>query len=367
MKLVIQNMSRVWGGNEKWLSIVATALTARGHEVVVSCPRGPVRARIQSLGVRTTGFRPRGVVDPASGLSFAWWLRREEPDALLLTSWQSVAWATFGARVAGVKKVVLRQGIVRQVPRRGPRAFALRRGVGDVIVNSHEIRDAWLQSAPKGHSANVHVVLNAIASRRSDRSELREKLRRELNISDEILLIGGVGHLFKRKGFDLLLRAFAKAKAANTHLVIVGQGDHRAELESLASALSISNRIHWLGRRADGAEVITALDVFVLSSENEGMANVMLEAMAGGTPVIAFDVSGVRQAIGATTERPEAGWIIPPGDEVQLASTMETVCDAIRDASPVIQSLTDEAHWRIRNWFSIDRMIDECETILFGP
>jgi glycosyltransferase involved in cell wall biosynthesis len=367
MKLVIQNMSHVWGGNEKWLSIVATGLGARGHDVVVSCPSGAVRTRLDDLGLRTTGFRPRGVIDPVSGISFALWLRAERPDAVLLTSWHSVAWATLAARMAGARKVVLRQGIVREFPRHGARAVALRRGIDDVIVNSTEIRDAWQRSAPGETRGKVHVVLNAISSRRSERQELREKLRGELGAPDEALLIGAAGHLFKRKGFDLLLRAFANAAVKNSRLAIVGDGDYRKELAHLGNSLGISDRTHWLGQRPDGPDIIAALDAFVLSSHNEGMANVMLEAMAGGTPVIAFGVSGVRQAIGATPDRPAGGWIVPAGDEAGLSKAIRDVCDDIRTGSAAIRARADEAHWRIENWFGADRMLDECEAILFGP
>ena len=66
-----------------------------------------------------------------------------------------------------------------------------------------------------------------------------------------------------------------------------------------------------------------AAALFVLSSRNEGMANVMLEAMAIGTPVMATDISGVRDAIGAVRGRPPAGWIVPPEDPVALAETLE--------------------------------------------
>jgi glycosyltransferase involved in cell wall biosynthesis len=367
MKLVIQNMSGVWGGNEKWLLIVASGLQARGHEIVVSCRNGPVRERLDAMGLETSSVRPRGVIDAVSGLAFALWLRRERPDALLLTSWQSVMWSTLAAQAARVPRVVLRQGIVREFPPRGPRAFAIRHGVDRVIVNSVEIRNVWETSAPPTAIGKVHVVLNAIASRRSEREALRNKLRRALAVPDGTLLVGGAGHLFRRKGFDFLLRAFAGAKVESARLVIVGDGDHRSELEQLAQTLGISDRTHWLGQRPDGPDVIAGLDVFILSSHNEGMANVMLEAMAGGAPVIAFDVSGVRQAIGATAERPEAGWMVPAGDDARLADAIREVSNKLRQDPAIIASRTDEASWRIENWFSTARMLDECEAILFGP
>ncbi|MEO8194613.1 MAG: glycosyltransferase [Gemmatimonadales bacterium] len=365
MKLAIQNMSHVWGGNEKWLSILAAGLVSRGHEVVVSCPDGPVREGLGSIGIRTSGFRPRGAIDPVSGLSFAWWLRRERPDAVLMTSWHSVVWTVFAARTARVRRIVLRQGIVRQFPRRGARAYALRHGVDAVIVNSEEVREVWLSSAGDFSADRLHVVLNGIASRKEQRENLRNRLRRELLLDYSTFLIGGAGHLFKRKGFDNLLRGFARAGVPDSVLAIAGKGEHRAELEELAGSLGIAEKVRWLGHRTDGPEVIAALDLFVLSSHNEGMANVMLEAMAGGVPVIACDISGVRRALGASADRSFAGWIVPPANDAALGASIADVASIVRTGNHDAQRRVDEAHWRIENWFSADRMVDECERILF--
>lgn len=365
MKLVIQNTSRVWGGNEKWLSIVATGLRDRGHAVTVSCNSGPVMENLRKLGVRVTRHRPRGSVDFVSALDFAFFLRVEKPDALLITSWHSISWSVFAAKIAGVSRVVMRLGIVRVFPPRGPRARALTSGVDALVVNSNEIHESWLSSKPKSASDDVHVVLNAIRSMISERPRLCEALRKELNVTPQTLLVGGAGHIAPRKGFDVLLRAFAKADIDDVILVLIGDGEHRKDLEALAQSLGVSHRVRWLGHRDNAAELIAGLDLFVLSSHNEGMANVMLEAMAGGTPVIAAHISGVRTAIGNDGGRPMAGWTFPPGDVDSLASRLVQVTLQIRDGSQEVNARVDEAQWRIEHQFSPTRMIDECEAILF--
>jgi len=364
VKLVIQNTSHVWGGNEKWLATVATGAAERGHEVVVSCSAGPVREELESRGIRTSGYRPRGVLDVVSGLTFGAWLARERPDVLLATSWQPVTWTTLAAAMARVPRMVLRQGIVREFPRMSPRAVALRR-MDALIVNSTEIRDVWLRSAPWFPPEKMKVVLNGVVSRIGRREERRRRIREELDADPETLLIGGAGHLAPRKGFDLLLGAFAAAGVKDCRLVIIGEGDYRRELESIASALNIRDRVRWLGHRSDGPDLIAGLDLFVLTSRNEGMANVMLEAMAGGTPVIASDISGVRKAIGESDGRGAAGWIVPAGDVKAIAAAVREVEGQIRSGTPDVLQRVHEAHWRTVNWFGTDRMVQECLAILF--
>jgi len=367
VKLVIQNTSRVWGGNEKWLATVARGLVARGHEAVVSCAKGPVSERLRESGIRTTHHRPRGAIDPASAASFAWFLMRETPDALLLTSWQPLVWGLLAGRAAKVPRMALRQGIVRSFPQSGVRARVMRDIDYIVIANSTEIREAWLVSAPWFRPSAVKIVLNAVEPRLERRVDIRGKLRREIGLSGEDeLLIGGAGHLAPRKGFDYLLRAFASSAIPRSRVVIIGDGSHREELKRLAVNLGIDERVTFLGHRDDGPELLAGLDLFVLSSHNEGMANVMLEAMAGGTPVIASDVSGVRRAIGTEDGRPPAGWIVPPANDDALSGALRRASAAIRGGSSQVSDYVSEASWRVQNWFSLRRMIDECEGILFG-
>ncbi|HEX2721793.1 MAG TPA: glycosyltransferase [Gemmatimonadaceae bacterium] len=364
MKLAIQNRGKVWGGNEKWVTTLAKGLASRGHEVVVSCRQGPLQARLESIGVRTTRFRPRGSVDFLSGLSFAGWLGREKPDALLLTSWQPLTWSVFAARVAGIRRVVLRQGIVRDFPRSPSRATALR-SVDAIIANSEEIREAWQRSAPAPTGDKVKVVMNGIEPAAMEPADARGRLRGEIGCGETTFVVGGAGHLFPRKGFDVLVRAFAGAAIADSRLVIVGDGDQLRPLQGLAAEMGIADRVHWLGHRDDGPAVIAGLDLFVLSSHNEGMANVMLEAMAAAVPVIASDVSGVRSAIGARSKRTAAGWIVSPQETSGFALAISELASRLRRGDDEVKKRVSEAQWRIENWFGVDRMIDECEAILF--
>jgi glycosyltransferase involved in cell wall biosynthesis len=366
MKLVIQNTARVWGGNEKSLATLAHGLVERGHDVIVSCARGVVSERLKETGIDTTHCRPRGQIDFVSGLSFAVWLKKHAPDSLLMTSWNPIPWAAMSARIAGVKNVVLRQGIVRRAPRSGPHAYALRHWVSDVITNAPEIRDVWLESIPEFPSSRVHVVLNAVASNASRRDQMRARLRSELAVNNETVVISAAGILSRRKNFELLLEAFARLREVDAMIAIVGDGPHREALEAKTSELGLDRCVRFLGARAQGAEVIGGSDVFVLSSNNEGMANVMLEAMAAGVPVIASDISGVRTAIGPHDSRRAAGWIFPPDDASSLANTMSETIALLRTNPGALRVTTDEALWRIDNWFSRDRMLDQSERILFG-
>ena len=365
MKLAIQNASLVWGGNEKWFATLASGLVARGHEVVVACPPGAVSEGVARLGLRSVSALPRGAVDVVGAARFARWLRRERPDALLLTSWRPLSWSAWAARRAGVPRTVVRLGIVRAFPS-GPRAVAFRRGVDAMIVNSAEIRDTWRETAPPDVPAGgVHVVFNGLHPRDDVRPALRDRLRAELGVREGTVVIGGAGHLAPRKGFDTVLRAFASAALRDALLVIVGDGVSMGDLRALADSLGVAGRVRFLGHRGDGPDVIAGCDAFVLGSRNEGMANVMLEAMAAGVPVVATDVSGVRQALGAEPRGAPAGWIVPPDDAAAMATALREVAEGIASGSAGVTARAGEGVRRVRERFGVERMVRECESILF--
>lgn len=337
---------------------------ARGHEVVVSCgAEGEVARRLQAAGVRVNGVR-HGVLKLRHALSFVRWLRRERPDALLLTSWRGSHWGAGAGRLLRIPRTVVRLGIVR-VPSRSWITLAYRRWVDALIVNAPEIRQEWERKAGRFPPERIHLVFNGIHPVAVDRALARSRLLKELGIAEGVLLIAGVGHLIRQKGFDLLIEAFATAGLCEARLVLTGTGPELPELQRLVAERGIGERVHWLGHRDDVIQVLSACDLFVLPSRNEGMANVMLEAMAAGVPAIAADVSGVRTALGGSGAA-TAGWIVPTENPVALASTLREVAELCRHDPAEVTSRVCEASRRVERLFNVDRMVTEVETILFG-
>ena len=128
-----------------------------------------------------------------------------------------------------------------------------------------------------------------------------------------------VGNLVPLKSHDLVLAALARLPGIG--LAIVGEGPERPRLEQLAHRLGIGARVRFLGvlPSASVNEVMAAADVMVLASSQEGWPNVLLESMASGTPVVASDIEGTREVVGA----PEAGILVERSAEAIAAGTMQ--------------------------------------------
>ncbi|MEO5511767.1 MAG: glycosyltransferase [Longimicrobiales bacterium] len=363
MKVVIQSDSWIWGGNEKWLLLIGEGLRDRGHDVLVSCkPRSEVDARARALGLRVTHRRPGADADLVRTFGFAAMLRREAPDAVLLSAFKRSFWGGWAARRAGVKRIVERMGIERAMPARWKYRYAFRNYIDAMIVNSARIRERWLASAPWYPAHEVHVVLNGVRPS----PILTSDLRAQLGIPAGSLVFTGAGRLERRKGFDILIDGFARSSATEAHLVIAGDGDDEAPLRAQARAAGIGNRVHFIGFRTDLDAVLAITDVFVLPSRLEGMANVMLEAMAAGCLIVATDISGVREAIGSAEGRDHAGWIVPPDDAAAMALAITSAARTLLNETDAAEPMRAELRFRVESWFSPERAVAETERILFG-
>ncbi len=362
MRVVLHGRARVWGGNEKWLVTTANGLRARGHDAVIAAPPGALASRARDAGVPVSHERQRGY-SPVALTRFARWLRDSGTDAIVISSWSDMPAGAIAARLARVPRVIVRLGIARRVRRRSMQALALRRFVTDVIVNAEVVRDTLLASAPWLEPSRVHLVRNAVVPRPVT-EQRRASLRREMGDGGNAMLLASAGNAYPRKGFDRLLRAFARGAPVDARLAIIGGGPQLDELQQLSRALGVHERVALLGHRTDAPELIAASDAFALASRNEGMANVILEAMAAGRPIVATDVSGVSEALGAREGRPPAGWIVPPGDDDALAEAIARALDPGDDARAESLARAHEASWRAEHWFALERMLDDVERVL---
>lgn len=130
----------------------------------------------------------------------------------------------------------------------------------------------------------------------------------------------GIGRLVPQKGFDVLIKAFAKAQIESHELLIAGEGPERSALEELSRTLGVKQRVHFVGR-ADRAKVVALFNgcsFFVLPSRLEPLGIVNLEAMAAGKAVIASDVGGVPEIV----RDGETGMLIPCEDISALGNAM---------------------------------------------
>jgi glycosyltransferase involved in cell wall biosynthesis len=146
----------------------------------------------------------------------------------------------------------------------------------------------------------------------------RARIRSELGVAPTEFLWLAVGRLLAQKDYPTLLRAFQPLAAAPARLAIAGRGPKLDELQQQARQLGIASQVTFLGVRPDIPTLLTAADGFVLSSAWEGLPNVVMEALAAATPVVATQVGGVSELVAPE----KGGLLVPARDPDALSQVM---------------------------------------------
>jgi glycosyltransferase involved in cell wall biosynthesis len=132
----------------------------------------------------------------------------------------------------------------------------------------------------------------------------------------------GVGRLVPQKNFAMLVRAFALQASPGDRLTIAGEGPERAKLERLARELGVADRVFLPGHLGSTDDLLQEADVFVLSSDYEGLPAVLIEAMAAGLPIVATDCS---TAISDLLDFGRQGILVEVGDDTGLCEAMRGI------------------------------------------
>lgn len=162
-----------------------------------------------------------------------------------------------------------------------------------------------------------------------------------------------VGRLIKLKGHEYAFRAFKKVleKFEEVELVLVGDGDERANLEALCRELGIENNVHFMGFNKHPMDFMHYSDLVMVPSKSEGFGIVVIEAFAVKTPVIAFDVPACNELI----VNNESGYLVKPFDTDELAAKM---IDLLENPTKA-QAFAEKGYERLNTEFTPGKMIDK--------
>jgi glycosyltransferase involved in cell wall biosynthesis len=183
------------------------------------------------------------------------------------------------------------------------------------------------------------------------------KLHEPTRPRDDTIVLAA-GRLEKRKGFDVLLEAFAVSRLIQRgyRLVILGEGPERGALVSLAARLGIVSAVDMPGLESSPEEWMERASVFVLPSRYEGFPNVLVEAMAMGCAVIAADCpSGPNEII----RDGEDGLLVAPEDHMALSAALKRLLE-----DDALRQRLGRAAVAVRHRFSPEGVLDQWETAI---
>jgi glycosyltransferase involved in cell wall biosynthesis len=322
MKILQVLCGRAWGGGSVVVLAITRALIARGDEVWVVSFEEENDRRFREAGAilarPPVWFHPINPLDVIPFLYFWNLCRREKFDLVATHTSKGGFLGRLAAHAAGVPRIVHHAhgfSFNRPLSPRMKRfyisleRFAARADHLIIAVNEQQRRMAVEFGVDR--PAKLRTVHNGIDLRAFEWGD-REATRGKLGFDESALLVGAVGRLAPQKGFTYLIRALplVLAAAPEVHLVIVGDGPLKAELEREAYRAGVSEHVHLLGFRRDISNLLGAFDIFAQPSLWEGLSISLIEALAAGKPVVATDIEGNREVV----DHGETGLLVRPAD-----------------------------------------------------
>ncbi len=337
------------GGAERYVVTVANWLAERGVEVSVAASHGELAASLRpDVVYRDLPLtRVRGELPAAAGQLRAF-VRERRPDVIVANS-LAVTWVSRLAAPALPVVDVAHGWPDAEYARVAP----LLRGADRVVAVSPEVGEKLVAGGLP--ASKVEVVLNGVdcAPFGPLTGEARARVRAALGAAEGELIVITAGRLTAQKAQHHVI-AIARA-LPSLRFAIVGAGQRAAELSELARAEGVSDRVRLLGLRDDVPALFGASDLYLCTSDWEGMSLTIIEAMASGLPVVSTRTEGAAHLVTDDT-----GVLVPIGDVPALTAAVEALAgDPERRAR-----LGAAGAARARAHFSHDRMARELSNIL---
>lgn len=289
------------GGVEFVMLQLSEALRRRGHHIH---PIGPrlggdwLRAQFLQNDFPWSDYRIRRALDPLCLFDLIRHLRRERIELVHSHEFTMAVYGGAAAWLLGIPHVTSMHGnmtMTEAARRRMALRWVIGRARATVAVSNHTRRhlEQTLGIPPR--------VIETIHNGLVETDGRANKIRQELKLEEEEVLILSVGNLHARKAHWVLLEAMARLsrEAVETpwRLAIAGDGPERERLETISRENDLGGRVHLLGYRDDIADLQAAASIFVAPSLWEGLPLVVLEAMFAGNAIVATHVAGIPEAV----------------------------------------------------------------------
>ncbi len=317
MRIVHLNTERTWRGGERQTLWLARELERRGHQNRVACRPGfPLERAAKEAGLKTFALSPWAEAAPLAAWRLRRFLKESGAEVLHAHTAHAVGLGALAARGIGVKFAA-----TRRVDFPLQRNFFSRWKYGrldGLAAISRRVRDVLVEGGMPAD--RVVVISSGIDAAGYPSAADRVRLRREKGCGEGDFLIVNAAALVPHKDHDTLLRAarLVCAEIPRARFLILGDGPLKGRLTETARSLGLEGRAVFLGHRADVLEWTALADVFVLSSEEEGLGTALLDAMALGVPTVATRAGGIPDIYGSE-QAPE---LVSPKDPEALAGAL---------------------------------------------
>jgi len=305
-----------WRGGQRQSFYLAKILNRQGLPFTfVVQPQSPLHKKASEAGLPVLPIKIRSEFAPGTTIRLARLMKRKK---CLLAHFHDAHSVAVGSRAASLAKVPYRV-ISRRVDFPLKKNYFSQRkykkNVSAIIAISEGVKRVLVKGGidPKC----IEVIPSGIDFTPYDNAVSSDYLRRELSFAPDDFLVGIVAHLADHKGHQYLIKAtkILKEHSPKIKVIIVGGGPLRMELDRQVKESHVEDIVYFLGFRKDVPQILSSLDLFVLSSYLEGLGSSILDAMACRLPVVATKVGGIPEVV----VHRETGILVPPRNPQAIA------------------------------------------------
>ena len=353
--MVIFCPTKSWGGIEKNVRLRAQYFGKKGYSVHVVLLKNLFAERFEGLkNVKTKSINKRGGdINVFVILNYYKLLRQLKPYmvfAPLKRDWWLV---TAAASLAKVPNKILYLGNKRKIRNGLKYRLVFKRLGAKVLVNSNSLKEHLLNTTNFFTEKNLFRIYNGIDL--PDSKGEKRNYKNMLSLERDAYFVGCAGWLNLRKGFDLLPEIVRKLPK-NIHIIHVGKGGFELDVNKLVKEnQDVVDRIHFMGHESNMDAFFRGIDLFLLCSRSEGMANVLNEALGHGKPIVSTRVPGSEELLDNGTY----GVLTNVEDTTAMA---QGIIDIYKEK---VKFTKENQQKRITENFSLQKMMAKTEALFF--
>lgn len=354
MKIVQLVTQMEAGGAQRVAMLLGEALRHQGYdaEVWFLYLKRPTYKDVP--GVRVLLDHQPSILDYVKiGIKLHQMLSQHRPDMLITHTHYANIMGQSIARFCGIpRRVAVQHNPVETYPQAARRLdkiwgstdfYTANIAVSQVVVDSVVKYPAKYQK----HLQKIHNGIPVLT-----RHHTLDRVRSRWKIPEQVPLLINVGRLARQKNHQTLIESLRSIPTA--HLILIGEGELRADLEQQVARLQLESRVHFLGelKSEDVLDLLCVADVFVFPSLYEAMPMALVEAMGLGLPIVGGDIPAMREVLS------NAGVLVASDDAAAIASAVRRVLD-----DPVFSSHLRQASLQRSALFSVAKMVESYEQL----
>ena len=355
------NSNKVWGGGEKWHFEFSKKLLNEGYRVFgITNSKSDLYDKFRKADIPVFPLKIGNLsfLNPFKVFKLIKYFRQNSINVVVLGLSCDIKLGGIAAKLAGVKKILYRRGSAIPVKNSPLNRYLFRKVLTGVIVNSKEIKRSMLLNNPSliDHD-KIHLLYNCVDSEAFSINSAGQSMSLRKNGE---LVLGNVGRMVDQKGQKYLIdiAGILKKEGIKFRLFIAGRGKLEKELKEYAVLRNVEDEVVFTGFVKDMEHFMKSIDIFLLSSVHEGSANVLLEAMACGKSIVAFDISSMGEII----EHKRTGYLVEFKDIRSFSDSVIMLAH-----NPALRSeMGNNARNRVVEKFSFDQALQGFLGIING-